>query len=116
MCDGLASNKPSNIHSIVSLCNSHGRRQFYDVMSHFSEEVDYVLDRYGVIWGNERVTVEEKMTDKARLVYHKAHSLLIMQEILAWGQSMLQCNGPQMAKVEANSGLGKAIRYFIKHY
>ena len=116
MCDGLSSNKPSNIHSIVSLCNSPGRRQFYDVMSHFPEEVDYVLDRYGVIWGNERVTVEEKMTDKARWVHHKAHSLPIMQEILAWGQFMLQCNGPQMAKVEANSGLGKAIRYFIKHY
>ena len=116
MCDGLASNKPSNIHSIMSLCNSHGRRQFYDVMSHFPEEVEYILDRYGVIWHNNSVTIEKKLSDNARLDYHKAHSLPVMQEILAWGQSMLQSKGPQLAKVEENSGLGKAIRYFIKHY
>ncbi len=116
MCDGLASNKPSNIHSIMSLCNSHGRRQFYDVMSHFPEEVDYILDRYGVIWHNNSVAIDKKLSDEDRLAYHREHSLPIMQEILIWGQSMLQDNSRQQAKVEENSGLGKAIRYFIKHY
>jgi len=116
MSDGLASNKPSKVHSIISLCNSHGRRQFYDVMSHFPEEVDYILNRYGVIWHNNSVAVEKNLSDQERLAYHKEHSLPIMEEILSWGQSMLQCDGPQRAKVEENSGLGKAIRYFIKHY
>lgn len=116
MCDGLSSNKPSNIHSKISLCNSHGRRQFYDVMSHFPEEVDYILDRYGVIWHNNSVAIDKKLSDADRLIYHREHSLPIMEEILIWGQSMLQSNGQQQAKVEENSGLGKAIRYFIKHY
>lgn len=39
-----------------------------------------------------------------------------MQEILACGQSILRCNRAQIAKIEDNGELGKAIYYFIKHY
>ena len=53
MSDALSSNKPSVIKAIISLCNSHARRQFVDVISHFPEEVEYVLARYGEIWTNE---------------------------------------------------------------
>ncbi|EPJ48880.1 MAG: transposase [Osedax symbiont Rs1] len=116
MCDGLTSNKPSKTPCIMALCNSHGRRQFYDVMSHFPEEVDYLLDRYGTIWHNDDVTKEKNLSDQGRLMYHKKHSLPVMEELLGWGQSMLQSQGSTQAKVEENSGLGKAIRYFIKHY
>ena len=116
MCDGLSSNKPSNIHCVMALCNSHGRRQFYDVMSHFPVEVDSLIDRYGAIWHNDNVAKEKNLTDQARLDYHRTHSLPVMEGILAWGQSMLQSHGSELAEVEENSGLGKAIRYFIKHY
>ncbi len=116
MCDGLTSNKPSKTPCIMALCNSHGRRQFYDVMSHFPEEVDYLLNRYGTIWHNDDVTKEKNLSEQGRLMYHKKHSLPVMEELLGWGQSMLQSQGSTQAKVEENSGLGKAIRYFIKHY
>ncbi|NQY65777.1 MAG: hypothetical protein HRT38_19185 [Alteromonadaceae bacterium] len=43
MCDALPSNKPSKVITYLCFCNAHARRQFYDVLSHFSEEVEHVL-------------------------------------------------------------------------
>ncbi len=111
MSDALASNRPTVREAITSLCNSHARRQFVDVINHFPEEVEHVLNRYGEIWGNDDYTKEEKLTPSARLIYHQQHSMPIMQEIKLWGETHFANE-----TVEENSGLGKAIRYFIKHY
>ncbi len=113
MSDGLTSNRPSKntVPAIISLCNSHGRRQFYDLLSHFREEVEHVLLRYGVIWDNEDQAIEQALCDKQRLKYHQKHSLPIMEAIRLWGNTHLINE-----TVEENSGLGKAIRYFDKHY
>ncbi|WP_275113939.1 IS66 family transposase [Psychromonas antarctica] len=43
--------------------------------------------------------------------YHQTNSLPVMAEIKAWGETHLSDE-----TIEENSGLGKAIRYFIKHY
>ena len=111
MSDALTSNRPTVREATTSLCNSHARRQFVDVINHFPEEVEHVLKRYGEIWGNDEYTKTEKLTPSARLAYHQKHSLPIMQEIKLWGETHFANE-----TVEENSGLGKAIRYFIKHY
>ncbi len=111
MSDALASNRPTVREAITSLCNSHARRQFVDVINHFPIEVEHVLKRYGEIWVNDDHTKEEKLTPTARLAYHQQHSLPIMEAIKLWGETHLANE-----TVEENSGLGKAIRYFIKHY
>lgn len=111
MCDALPSNRPSKVIVYLCFCNSHARRQFYDVLSHFSEEVEYVIDRYSQIWINDEETQTKNMTVTDRLTYHKKHSLPVMEEIKQWGSEHLKND-----TVEENSGLGKAISYFIKHY
>jgi hypothetical protein len=111
MSDALASNRPTVRDAITSLCNSHARRQFVEVINHFPDEVEDVLKRYGEIWGNDTYTKEEKLSPSARLAYHQQHSLPIMEAIKLWGETHLVAES-----VEENSGLGKAIRYFIKHY
>ncbi|WP_201294652.1 IS66 family transposase [Colwellia sp. 20A7] len=111
MSDALASNRPTVREAITSLCNSHARRQFVDVINHFPIEVEHVLKRYGEIWVNDDYTKEEKLTPSARLAYHQTHSAPIMEAIKLWGETHLANE-----TVEENSGLGKAIRYFIKHY
>lgn len=111
MSDALASNRPTVREATTSLCNSHARRQFVDVINHFPREVEHVLKRYGEIWVNDDHTKEVKLTPSARLAYHQAHSAPIMEEIKLWGETHLANE-----TVEENSGLGKAIRYFIKHY
>ena len=111
MSDALSSNKPSVIRAIISLCNSHARRQFVDVISHFPEEVEHVIARYGEIWTNEHKIIELGLSSTERLAYHASHSLPIMDEIKQWGETHLTNE-----TVEANSGLGKAITYFNKYY
>jgi len=111
MSDALASNRLTVREAMMSLCNSHARRQFVDVINHFPDEVEYVLNHYGEIWGNDEYTKAEKLSSSTRLIYHQQHSMPIMAEIKLWGETHFTNE-----TVEENSGLGKAIRYFIKHY
>ncbi len=111
MSDALPSNRPSMVAVEQCFCNSHARRQFYDVLSHFNEEVEYVIERYSQIWINDEETVTNKLSAADRLAYHKENSLPIMVELQRWGSEHFKNE-----TVEENSGLGKAINYFIKHY
>jgi transposase len=47
MSDALSHNMPTVIDSENSLCNAHGRREYVDVLSHFPEEVEMILQLYG---------------------------------------------------------------------
>jgi transposase len=111
MSDALASNRPTVTKAIISLCNSHARRQFVDVINHFPEEVEHILTRYGEIWTHDHHIAEQQLSVAERLEYHQTHSLPVMEEIKLWGETHLANE-----TVEENSGLGKAIKYFIKHY
>jgi transposase len=110
MGDALASNKPL-LPCNLCLCNSHGRRKFVDVMSNFREEVAYVVACYAAIWANDDIAREENLNAQQRLAYHKEHSLPVMEHLQGWCEAALQED-----VVEENSGLGKALRYYLKHY
>jgi hypothetical protein len=111
MSDALTSNRPSRCDATLSLCNSHARRQFVDVISHFPQEVEHVLTQYGKIWENEKISNNENHTPAQRLSYHQAVSSPIMTEIKTWCEDKLATGD-----IEENSSLGKAVKYFIKHY
>ena len=111
MSDALTSNRPTLTISNLTLCNSHGRRQFFDVVSHFPDEVEEILCLYGHIWTIEDEVIAKKLNASERLKYHKKHSQPIMERIKLWGEAHFASG-----TVEENSGLGRAIRYFIKHY
>lgn len=111
MSDALASNQPSTCDVETSLCNSHARRQFVDVINHFPEEVENILARYGEIWSNEHKVIELQFTARERLEYHQQHSLPILEVIKCWGETHFANES-----IEENSSLGKAISYFLKHY
>lgn len=102
MSDALSSNRPSHGYEVEHcLCNSHGRRQFAEVLNQFPDEVEQILNWYG----------ELGLNTTQRLAWHKKLSLPVMMKIHDWGEAEL-ANG----NVEENSGLGKAISYFNKHY
>lgn len=111
MSDALASNRPSQCDATIALCNSHARRQFADVVSHFPEEVEHILTRYAAIWTHDDESYALKHNPSERLAYHQHHSQPVMDEINDWGQQHLDSG-----EVEANSSLGRAIKYFIKHF
>ncbi len=111
MSDALSSNTPTRLPVLHGVCNAHGRRQYVDVQTHFPEQVQWVLEQYQLIWINDDVTREKAMTQAQRLAYHQEHSLPVMLKIRAWGAQHFADQ-----TVEQNSGLGKAIAYFERHF
>lgn len=111
MSDALSSNNPTVLPVSHGACNAHGRRNFVDVISHFPDEVAWVLEQYKLIWVYDDQTTKEAMTDAARLAYHRQYSLPVMESIRDWGMGHFE-----RETVEENSGLGKAIAYFIHHF
>lgn len=112
MSDALSSNRPSVLGDYhQALCNAHARREFVDVATHFPEPVTEVLERYGRIWKHEHHCRQASLSPAQRLVYHREHSLPVMEQLRDWGRQQLTD-----AAVEANSGLGQAIGYFLRHF
>jgi hypothetical protein len=111
MSDALSSNHVTSVKFTKTLCNAHARRQFVDVITPFPDEVQWVLEQYKLVWAHDTETKEKGMSEAERLAHHQKYSLPIMAEIRSWGQNKLADE-----TVEENSGLGKAIRYFEKHY
>jgi hypothetical protein len=64
----------------------------------------------GAIVHNDAVTREETMTPQARLEFHQIHSGPVLETLHTWLKRQLDEH-----LVEANSGLGKAIQYLLKH-
>lgn len=112
MSDALSGNRPSVVAAYHNaLCNSHSRRAFVDLATHYPEPVAWVLEQYGQIWDNQRYCQEQSYSPAQRLAYHREHSLPVMARLREWGQAQLDTGA-----VEANSRLGEAIGYFLRHY
>ncbi len=112
MCDALSHNRPTVAEYALSLCNSHGRRKFTEVIDNFPKEVNDVIELYGTVWHNETHVEKENMSPAKRLAYHKEHSYPQMLKIKQWCEKKLK----SCEKTEENNGLGKAMKYFVKHF
>src|SRR5215471_8992949 len=109
MSDALASNWSGEKERIQAVCLAHARRKFWEIRSFYRVECEYVLERIGKAYQNEEATKE--MSSELRLEYHQTQSGPIMEELKEWMER-------EMAekKVEPNSSLGKAIKYYLKNY
>jgi transposase len=109
MSDALASNWSGEKNRIQAVCLAHARRKFWEIRSFYPNECGYVLERIGKVYQNEAET--KGMKAEQRLEYHQIHSGTIMEELREWMEG-------EMAekKVEPNSSLGKAVKYFLKNY
>lgn len=114
MCDALSRNAPKlppAIEPLMGNCLAHLRRNFVEVAPNFTPECRYVLETLGEVYGNDETAREQAMTAEARLAYHQARSGPLMEQLRQWGERQLDEH-----TVEPNSGLGKAIRYLLKHW
>jgi len=114
MCDALSRNTPKledGAQILLANCLAHGRRQFVEVAANFPEACRYVLETLGTVYEYDAEARERKLLPQERLQFHQQHSAPVMEKLQQWMEA-------QFAQhlVEPNSGLGKAITYFLRHW
>jgi len=111
MSDALSANQVQGRVTQKALCNAHARRGFAELVDQHLDEAIFALEQYQHVWVNNTHCAKEGLSDADRMAYHKEHSLPFMQIILNWCEDQLSTDA-----VEANSNLGRAMKYFIRHY
>ena len=111
MSDALPGNLPKGEKVIWAKCNVHSRRNFWDYKEEYPKMVGYVLFLFRRIYQNEARAIKKGLSPEERLKYHQKHSLPIMEKLRRWGLKNLY-----LKKIEPNEELGRALKYFFKHY
>jgi transposase len=111
MCDALDYNVPKGFAVILGNCNVHARRKVVEVAEDFPAECKKVLDIFVDVYKAEAETQKLGLSPAERLAYHQAHSGPRMQELEQWITMQFA-----ERRVEPNSGLGKALKYFENHW
>jgi len=111
MCDALSRNLPTELKTIVAYCLAHGRRQFVEVAERFPDECRHVLESLSVIYRNDAIARDKRLSPAARRHFHQSESGPTMEELHAWLARQFD-----ERRVEPNSSLGGAISYMLKHW
>jgi transposase len=111
MCDALSRNLPKELEAILANCIAHARRRFVEVAENFPDKCRHVLETLGEVYRNDALAREQGMPPDERLNLHKARSGPLMDGLQNWMMNQLVDR-----KVEPNSGLGRAITYFLRHW
>jgi transposase len=111
MCDALSSNTTGVYETILANCLSHGRRQVGDVAEQFPQAAQRVIEDLGNVYKHDAQCRKDEMSADQRLVFHQDHSKPIMDALHRWMTEQFE-----QPLVEPNSGLGKALRYLLKHW
>jgi hypothetical protein len=111
MSDALASNFVGEFKTLVAKCILHGRRKVVDVMEHFPQACRHVIEVLAQVYAHEAHCRDEKLSPEPRLLYHQAQSAPLLHDLHRWINEQFD-----QRLVEPNSGLGQALRYFLKHW
>jgi len=111
MCDALSRNLPGELQTILAHCLAHARRQFVDIYERFPEPCRYLLEALAVVYRNDAIARERRLSPEARLQWHQEASGPTMQQLHDWLTRQLD---ERLA--EPNSALGGAIRYMLRHW
>jgi transposase len=111
MCDALSRNLPGELQTIVANCLAHARRRFVDVYDRFPEPCRHLLESLAVVYRNDAVARERRLSPEARLRFHQEASRPTMQDLHYWLARQLS-----EKLTEPNSALGGAIGYMLRHW
>ncbi|HYN63344.1 MAG TPA: transposase, partial [Candidatus Limnocylindrales bacterium] len=111
MCDALASNVAGEFKTVLANCLTHGRRQVADVAEQFPEAARCVIEALAKVYEHDAKCRHDQLSPEQRLSFHQEHSQPIMDGVQRWMNEQFD-----KRLVEPNSGLGKALRYLIRHW
>ena len=111
MCDALASNIVGEFATVLCNCLAHGRRQVVDIVEQFPESARHVIEVLAKVYEHDATCRKDALSPEQRLAFHQEHSKPMMQGLHGWMVEQFE-----QRQVEPNSGLGKALRYLLKHW
>jgi transposase len=111
MCDALSRNLPGELQTILAHCLAHARRRFVDVYDRFPEPCRHLLESLAVVYHNDAVARERRLSPEARLQFHQEASRPTMEDLHDWLARQLE-----EKQTEPNSALGGAITYMLRHW
>ena len=111
MCDALAANVAGEFTTLLANCLTHGRRQVADVAEQFPEAARHVIEALAEVYKHDATCRKDALSDEQRLSFHHEHSQPIMDGLQRWMNEQFE-----RRLVEPNSGLGKALRYLMRHW
>jgi transposase len=111
MNDAASRAMPKDLVAEICNCLAHGRRNFYDLVEDFPREVKHVLKLMSVAYKTDLQARNQVLNPDERLAYHQQKSQFAMDRLWRWCHKMIRTR-----KIEPNSGLGKAIKYLLKHW
>ena len=111
MCDALAANVAGEFTTILANCLAHGRRQVGDVAEQFPEAARRVIEELAEVYKHDAQCRQQQLSPEQRLSVHQEHSKPILDDLHRWMTEQFE-----QRLVEPNSGLGKALRYLLKHW
>lgn len=109
MSDALAANTSVEKDVISAYCLVHARRTVYELKETYPSECEVVLDAVGKVYKHE--TQAAGLSVSERLAHHREKSGPVMRELKEWMEAQFS-----ERKVEPNSGLGKALGYWLRHW
>ena len=110
MSDALSSNH-TDAQTIDCKCLVHGRRKFYEKHTFFPEECAFVIDKLAVVYQQDALAREKKMTDATRLTHRQVYSAPVMETLKTEIERKLEAK-----EAEPNGSLGKAYQYMLNHW
>ena len=117
MMDASPNNIPKKMSAeltarfILCFCLVHGRRKFFEMFNFFDKECEFVLDVIAQVYKHEKHCKQMQYTPQQRLIYHQTHSQPLMESLYFWLNNQLSYE-----LIEANSGLGQAVGYMLRHW
>jgi transposase len=111
MCDALSRNLPGELRTILAHCLAHARRRFVDAYDRFPEPCRHLLETLAVVYRNDAVARERRLSPEARLQFHQEASRPTMEQLHDWLTRQLE-----EKRTEPNSALGGAIGYMLRHW
>lgn len=109
MADASSSNGVTVCEVHKCGCNAHALRRFKE-LDKAPTEAEPLLTAYRKVFAHDAHTRAEKMSDTARLAYHRTHSRPLFKQMCRDAYALLEEH-----KVEPNSVLGKALDYLLNH-
>ena len=109
MSDALAANWSGDQDVTKAKCLAHGRRQVYDLRDLYPAQCEVVLEAVGKVYRHDEATAG--MSPEERMAWHQRHSGPVMSELKEWIEAQFR-----ERLVEPNGSLGKALKYWLRHW